>query len=253
MPSPAWSRGATKRRRRGRARHDGRDERRARAPRAPRPPSSRHGTSATCSSYAACASRTCTTSSGASRRRSWSAASASRCRSAWPRTGRSCMPLDEADVRSVAARLRELGIDSVAVCFLHSYLYPDARAAGRSDPGRGAAGGDDLALERDPARAARVRADGDHGGQRVRAAADVVVPRPDPHGARRDRAGRRTALDHAVVRRRDDVATTRGGARCSRSSPGPRPASSPRWGWRSGSGSRTRSRSTWAARPPRRR
>ena len=34
-------------------------------------------------------------------------------------------PLDEADVRTVAARLRELGIDSVAVCFLHSYLYPE--------------------------------------------------------------------------------------------------------------------------------
>ena len=34
-------------------------------------------------------------------------------------------PLDEADVATVAARLRELGIDSVAVCFLHSYLYPD--------------------------------------------------------------------------------------------------------------------------------
>lgn len=33
-------------------------------------------------------------------------------------------PLDEADVRTVATRLRELGIDSVAVCFLHSYLYP---------------------------------------------------------------------------------------------------------------------------------
>ena len=34
-------------------------------------------------------------------------------------------PLDEAGVRAVAARLRELGIDSVAVCFLHSYLYPE--------------------------------------------------------------------------------------------------------------------------------
>ena len=32
--------------------------------------------------------------------------------------------LEEADVLDVAARLRELGIDSVAVCFLHSYLYP---------------------------------------------------------------------------------------------------------------------------------
>jgi N-methylhydantoinase A/oxoprolinase/acetone carboxylase beta subunit len=33
-------------------------------------------------------------------------------------------PLDEADLRRVAARVRELGVDSVAVCFLHSYLYP---------------------------------------------------------------------------------------------------------------------------------
>jgi N-methylhydantoinase A len=32
--------------------------------------------------------------------------------------------LEEADVRKVAARLRELGIESVAVCLLHSYLYP---------------------------------------------------------------------------------------------------------------------------------
>jgi N-methylhydantoinase A/oxoprolinase/acetone carboxylase beta subunit len=35
------------------------------------------------------------------------------------------VPLDEDEVRSVAARLRELGIDSIAVCFLHSYLYPE--------------------------------------------------------------------------------------------------------------------------------
>ena len=39
--------------------------------------------------------------------------------------GRVVEALDESDVRSVAARLRELGIDSVAVCFLHSYLYPE--------------------------------------------------------------------------------------------------------------------------------
>ena len=34
-------------------------------------------------------------------------------------------PLDDDEVRSLAARLRKLGIDSVAVCFLHSYLYPE--------------------------------------------------------------------------------------------------------------------------------
>lgn len=34
-------------------------------------------------------------------------------------------PLDEAEVRELAGRLRALRIDSVAVCFLHSYLYPE--------------------------------------------------------------------------------------------------------------------------------
>ena len=34
-------------------------------------------------------------------------------------------PLDEPEVRTLAARLRTLGIESVAVCFLHSYLYPE--------------------------------------------------------------------------------------------------------------------------------
>jgi N-methylhydantoinase A len=33
-------------------------------------------------------------------------------------------PLDDDEARALAGRLRELGIESVAVCFLHSYLYP---------------------------------------------------------------------------------------------------------------------------------
>ena len=129
---------------------------------------------------------------------------------------------------------------------------PRARGARRRDPGRGASRGDGLALERDPARAARVRALGDDGRQRLRAPADVVVHRPDPHRPRRDRAGGRPARDHAVVGRRDDlrrrqaaprlrarVGAGGGRRRCARHGAG-------------GSGSRTRSRSTWAARPPRR-
>jgi N-methylhydantoinase A/oxoprolinase/acetone carboxylase beta subunit len=35
------------------------------------------------------------------------------------------VPLDEAEVRELGGRLRALRIDSVAVCFLHSYLYPE--------------------------------------------------------------------------------------------------------------------------------
>ncbi len=34
-------------------------------------------------------------------------------------------PLDEAECRTLAVRLRESGVVSVAVCFLHSYLYPE--------------------------------------------------------------------------------------------------------------------------------
>jgi N-methylhydantoinase A len=34
-------------------------------------------------------------------------------------------PLDAADVRAVAARLRDAAVESVAVCLLHSYLYPE--------------------------------------------------------------------------------------------------------------------------------
>ena len=41
-------------------------------------------------------------------------------------------PLDGEEARSLAARLRETGVPSVAVCLLHSYLYPEhERALGR--------------------------------------------------------------------------------------------------------------------------
>src|SRR3989441_6115191 len=34
-------------------------------------------------------------------------------------------PLDDDEARAVAARLREAAVESVAVCLLHSYLYPE--------------------------------------------------------------------------------------------------------------------------------
>jgi N-methylhydantoinase A len=34
-------------------------------------------------------------------------------------------PLDAAEARAVAAQLRDAGVESVAVCLIHSYLYPD--------------------------------------------------------------------------------------------------------------------------------
>ena len=63
-------------------------------------------------------------------------------------------PLDEAEVRGArgpAARARNRLDRRLLPALLP---LPGARAARRRDPGRGAAGGDGLALERDPARAA---------------------------------------------------------------------------------------------------
>ena len=39
--------------------------------------------------------------------------------------GEVLMPLDDADAREVAAALREAAVESVAVCLLHAYLYPE--------------------------------------------------------------------------------------------------------------------------------
>ena len=40
-------------------------------------------------------------------------------------------PLDEDEARTLAARLRETGVESVAICLLHSYVHPGARAGAR--------------------------------------------------------------------------------------------------------------------------
>ena len=39
-------------------------------------------------------------------------------------------PLDEDAVRRAARELRDSGVESIAVCFLFSFLNPPARAAG---------------------------------------------------------------------------------------------------------------------------
>ena len=42
-----------------------------------------------------------------------------------PADGTVLKPLDEDDARALAARLREAGAESVAVCLLHAHLYPE--------------------------------------------------------------------------------------------------------------------------------
>ena len=149
-------------------------------------------------------------------------------------------------------RLREADPEAVAVCLLHAHLHPDHEQRLGRDPARGAPGRADLAVERDPARAAGVRAHGDDRRQRLRQAADGPVRRRDPARPRR-RGHRRAADDHAVVRRPDDRRRRARAPRVrARVGPGRRrrrgPLARPRR-----SATRTRSPSTWAARRRRRR
>ena len=166
-----------------------------------RRPSSPRPASATCSSCDGCGSRTCTTSSGASRRRSSSGTSlrAERAR----RRGRDDRPpAGRGREPRARRRLRATGVESVAVCFLHSYLYPEheqrfGAILAEELPDANVSLSSEILREQREYEALRDRR------QRVRAAADVVVHRPDPHRSRRDR-DRRAAPDHAVVGRRDD-------------------------------------------------
>ena len=161
--------------------------------------------------------------------------------------------LDDDEVRVLAGRLRELGIDSVAVCFLHSYLYPEheervgAILADELPEATVSLSSEILREQREYERSATtvvnayVRPLMSSYIDRIRTGLDEIG------------SGGRPARDHAVLRRRDDLRRreaaprlrARVGAGCGR-----------RCGARDGaggSGSRTRSRSTWAAPPPRRR
>ena len=46
------------------------------------------------------------------------------------------MPLDEAALEALAAKLEALGIEAVAIFFMNSYANPAARGEGRGDPAR---------------------------------------------------------------------------------------------------------------------
>ena len=165
--------------RRGRARDDRRDERRARAARRARRRSSRRGLPRRARAAAHAHARTSTTSSGRSRRRSSAPRSASRWASGWRADGTVVRPLDEDEARARRGDgCARQGVESVAVCLLHSHLYPAHEQRLGAILREELPGVTDLAVERDPPRAAGVRAIGDDRRQRLRAAADGALPRP---------------------------------------------------------------------------
>ena len=108
-----------------RPRDDGRDERGARAPR--RADGARHDRRLPRRARAAPAADPAhvRARSGASPSRSSRAGCASRSASGWRADGTVLRALDDDEARAVAAQLRDAGVESVAVCLLHSYLYPE--------------------------------------------------------------------------------------------------------------------------------
>ena len=170
-------------------------ERRGAGPRSSRPPAS-----ATCSSCGGSGSRTCTTSSAqaAAARRAAAPLRAERARDRG-RHGRSTAR--RGGGRALAARLRETGVESVAVCLLHSYLYPEHEKL-RRDPRRGAPESN-VSLSSEILREQR---------EYERSATTVVNAYVRPlmsrtstgSGAASTRSGSRAAPDHAVLGRRDD-------------------------------------------------
>ena len=155
--------------------------------------------------------------------------------------------LDEADVR---AQLGEADRDRRARRLPDQLVRrPGARAPHRRDRGRGAARRAGVAVLRRAAGAARVRAHGHHGRERLRPAAGQALRRDAGRRAARERRGGRAG--HPAQRRRAVGGRAPRSARRSRCcSPARRAASRARCGSPSSAATPTSSRSTWAARPP---
>ena len=119
--------------------------------------------------------------------------------------------VDEDESRALAGRLRATGVESVAVCFLHSYLYPEhelrfgAILAEELPEANVSLSSEILREQREYERSATTVVNA-----YVRPLMSVVH-RPDPDRPRRDR-DRRAAADHAVVRRGDDRGGREGAA-----------------------------------------
>ena len=138
----------------------------------------------------ACPTATATRTSGSSPIASCRCTSCRRCSERLDHAGAVVREFDEEGARAVARWFREQGIDCVGVCFLHSYMNPDARAPHARRAGRRAPRLRRVAELRRAERVPRVRAVRDHARRRVRQAAR----RPStPARSRPASAGRSTS------------------------------------------------------------
>ena len=109
-----------------------------------------------------------------------------------PPAGEVLEELDEEGVRTAARALREAGVESVAVCFLFSYLNPEHERRAADDRPRGASRRvRDRERRRLPA-VPRVRALHDRLHERVRGAGNRPLPRTSRSGRSKTRASAAT-------------------------------------------------------------
>ena len=92
--------------------------------------------------------------------------------------GEVLVPIDLAAVEALGRQLAALGVEAVAVCFLHSYANPAHEVAAGNCCAAALSGPVRHAQPRDPARVPRIRAHLDHRAQRLRRPAREPLSRP---------------------------------------------------------------------------
>ena len=96
-------------------------------------------------------------------------------------------PLSLESVRAVARKIKARGLESVAVCLINAHMNPAHEREVREHAARGDPGSPRLPVDRHPPGAARVRADGDDGGERVLRADPAALHGQPGTAARRQR------------------------------------------------------------------
>ena len=129
-------------------------------------------------------------------------------------------PLDEDAVRAALRRLKQQGIESLAVVFMFSFVNPAHERRVREIAAEECPGLHGLALARGDAVGARVRAHQHDAGQRIRRAEDRPLPAAPGRSAARRRLRARAAGD-AIERRHHDAGVHPAPAGDRRSAPGP--------------------------------
>ena len=115
------------------------------------------------------------------------------------------LPLDRDAVRRAARELKAAGVESIAVCYLFSFMNPAHEEETRATHPGGIPGRARLAVERGAAAHPRMAAALHHAAQRLSRAGDGALHRPSQPRPRLRRRRHPAALPDAVERRRDAV------------------------------------------------